>query len=155
MLTESGVDRTVLLNAPSDVTTLPLGAMRTHDGKPRPLLTSVLYAGSVPFELRRVGPRTLEMHVTRGWLSTPLERLARDVGAEPFVVGRVYRLPGLTARVLSVNACGAPTAMHFEFDAALEDPRVLWLRFDGRRAVRWTPPAIGSVEHMPAAATIF
>ena len=59
------------------------------------------------------------------------------------------------ALVLSVNARGAPTAAHFEFDAALEDPRVLWLRFDGRRAVRWTPPVIGSVEHMPAAATIF
>jgi hypothetical protein len=96
------------------VTTLHLGAMRAHNGKPRPLLASVLYAGGGPFELRRVGPRTLEMSVTRGWLSTALKRLTRDVGAEPFVVGRVYRAPGLTARVLSVNARGTPTAMHFE-----------------------------------------
>ena len=119
------------------------------------MFASVLYVGAAAYELRRVGPRTLDMHVRRGWLNTPLERLMRDVDTEPFGVGQVVQLPALTARILAVDTSGAPTAVRFEFVAALNDPGWSWLRFDGRRVVRWTPPQIGAMQAMPGAAVAF
>lgn len=36
----------------------------------------------------------------------------------------------------------------------LGDPRWLWLRFDGRQVVPWTPPPIGDVQQVAAAGSL-
>ena len=138
----------VVLNVPIESSIPSLDAMRQQD---RPRSMRALYVGGAAYDVQRVDDRTLELHVARAWFNSPAERIARDPREEPFEAGDVETTDIFTARVIEVDARGAPLRVRFEFIAPLEDPRFLWLRLDGARALPWTPPNIGEAQRLAAA----
>jgi hypothetical protein len=144
----------VVLNVPAESALASLSAMRQQNNAPVLRSIRALYVGGAAYDVRRVDVRTIDVHVARGWFSNVLERLARDPGEEPFAPGDVETTDNLSARVLQVDARGAPLRVRFQFSTPLDDPRWLWLRFDGARVLPWTPARIGDVQHLGAAGSL-
>lgn len=140
----------VVLNAPIEPTVTSALAERARDGSAMPRSLRALYVGGAAYEVCRIDDHTLDLRVARGCFRTALERLARDPGEQAFAPGDTELTAAFTARVLDVDSRGAPLRVRFSFDSPLDDPRWLWLRLDGKHALPWTPPTIGSTEHLSA-----
>jgi hypothetical protein len=144
----------VVLNIPVETVLASVDAIRRKHNAELPRSLRALYVGGASYDVQRVDAHTIDMQVQRGWFSNVLERLAREPREEPFAAGDLLTTDMLTARVLEVNARGAPLRVRFQFIRPLEDPRWLWLRLDGARVLAWTPPAIGEAQYLGAAGSL-
>jgi len=94
-----------------------------------------------PVVVRRTAVDTVELHssdLLGDWSAT----LVRD-DAQPLRVGETVSVEGMTARVASSAANGHPSSVSFQFDVPLDDPRFLWIAWDGKRFVTMSPPREG------------
>jgi len=129
----------VMVSVPLDILMLYPEAVRRNAGEPWPDHVYTLHAGMDRVEAQRCGPRCLALVPDRGWLPTPLERLARPED-EPFHIGWVQGFDAMTARVTRVTPDGRPEAAAFLFEQPLEQLHLFtWV--DGAVAP-WTPPPI-------------
>jgi len=129
----------VMVSVPLDILMLYPEAVRRNAGEPWPDHVYTLHAGMDRVEAQRCGPRCLALVPDRGWLPSPLERLARSED-EPFHTGWVQGFDAMTARVTRVTPDGRPEAAAFLFEQPLEQLHLFtWL--DGAVAP-WTPPPI-------------
>jgi hypothetical protein len=120
------------------------------EGRPRPRAYWTLSLAPLPPAVTRTGPASLELSLPPGarFLESELEQALRAPG-HPLPVGEAVALPGLTARVLAADA-GGPTRLGFTFDVPLEDPSLVFLRFEGGRLVRAAPPPPGASVQLPS-----
>src|SRR5262245_57109260 len=135
---QAGAGQVVLVNSPVEILT---GYVRTLDTRPRSFHT--LHAGGGDLLLTRVAPDALEVSVPRGWGHTPIERVfgtARDLPH----TGEVRDVREMHVEVLESTGDQHPRRVRFTFPTPLESPDRTWLRWEGQRPVRFTPPPLGA-----------
>jgi hypothetical protein len=145
----------VVLNVAIESAIASVSAMRRQKHAAEPSSLRALYVGGASYDVRRVDARTLDLHVARAWFCNDLERIARDPREEPFSPGDVETTDIFSARVLEVDPHGAPLRVRFQFIEPLDHPRWLWLRSEGTRVLRWTPPRSDDIQHLRAVGTLF
>jgi hypothetical protein len=129
----------VVLSVPFDILMLYPQALRAGAGQPWPDHVYTLHGGMDRLEISRCGPHCLQIEPARGWLATPLDRLARPA-EDRFHPGWIQGFDAMTARVTRVSDDGRPLVAAFLFEQPLEQLHfVAWV--DGR-PTRWHPPAI-------------
>ena len=158
-----GSKQVVVVNAPSPFYFNYLNSLRRFQGLEIPERVRILAPGFFDVELERLDSRTLMVRPKYGFVvpdgfvgdhartAPPFGRvyayqgLARSHGTTPFHVGQTMDLPGLTVRVEEVDGHGMATAARMEFSKPLNDPGVLWLRWDwpAERYVSLQPPPVG------------
>lgn len=144
----------VVLNVAVESAIASVSAMRQQTKATQPRSLRALYVGGAAYDVLRVDDRTLDMHVARAWFSNDIESIARDPRQEPFAVGDVESTDLFSARVLEVDARGAPRRVRFQFSRPLDDAGFLWLRSAGAHVLPWTPPRIAEVQHLGAVGSL-
>jgi hypothetical protein len=145
----TGTSQAIALNVPLEL--LTNAAWSVRHGSEVPL--HQLYAGFSPLKVTRPDARTLELAVEAGWGTRPLERMFTAAQAMP-QLGAERVVAGMHVTVLAVSTDGLPQRVRFEFADALETPSRVWLVWQDRRPVRWTPPAIGTQVEVPPASML-
>ena len=147
---ESVQDRTlVVVNAPADGL-LAYMPMRRHVlGIPHPARLRVLATGLDEVQVLRETPTSLRIRPTAGYWGGPLEQMVRGP-SRPVEQGYTVVLSDLLVEVTDVTADGRAAEAVFRWEVPLEDPSLLWMRWEGRGLVPWRPPPRGTLEHLPA-----
>jgi hypothetical protein len=65
-------------------------------------------------------------------------------------LGERIELPGLTVEITALTADARPAEVRFSFARALEDPALVWLRWEAGVYVPFTLPAVGESVSLPA-----
>jgi hypothetical protein len=142
--------KTVLLvDPPSDLFSMVLIASRLARGMPRPAHVRSLAPVTAALRATRVDARSLLLRPDHGFLEHELERGWRSP-ERPLLAGSVVELPGLAVTVTDSTSDGRPAEALFRFDVPLEDPSLLWLKWDHGRFTAWSPPAVGETTTLPA-----
>ena len=159
----------VMVNAPGGLWGTFLRTMRSTRGLPVPNRVHVLATGMRPLEITRLDARTLRIRPAGGYLAPartppradeepPAVSLAyllqqadlvfRGKG-HPLEPGYTVDLTGLTVEVAATTADGRPREATFRFDAALEDPRLLWRQWTHAGYVPFGLPKVGETLELP------
>jgi hypothetical protein len=77
-------------------------------------------------EVRRVGPRSLQMGFPDGFFPTAFSCFVRSSN-ERFSAGQHFELPCLSVVVESLDAQGDPEQVLYMFPVPLEDPSLRWM----------------------------
>ena len=131
----------VIVNSPTYFLTIPLPIRRALEGKPVPAHFYTLSPNTlapVPIEMKREDDRTLIVTPKAGFP----EFVFRSVH-DPFFVGDIVSLPGMTVEILDVNDAGVPMSVAYRFDAQLEDKSLFFVQMRNLDYERFTPPGIG------------
>ena len=145
----AGVTQAVAVNLPLELLTNAAWSIR--DASTTPL--HQLYAGFSELSAERIDAKTLELSVEDGWCTRPFERLFTTPSSLP-KLGETRSAEGMRATVVEVSADGLPKRVRFQFEDGLESASRVWLAWDGRRPVRWTPPAPGKRVEVPSASRL-
>jgi hypothetical protein len=141
----------VFVTAPEFFSVRIVQLMQRLEGRPLPRLVRAISTEPEPIRVLRSGPRTLDVHYARGLLSKPMtDDLHRDARLT-MPAGTKVKLTGFAVEVLHTTADGRPDDVRFTFDAPLEDPSLVFYRWDEDRFVRFTPPAVGTQVALPGA----
>ncbi len=118
--------------------------------RPAPRRVRALCFGAVPLRIERPDAQTLDLAFGGGLLAAPLQELYR---ARELVmpVGSVVQLRGLRIEVRALTADRRVAAARFRFDAPLEDPRFVFVTWDGSRYRSFRPPPVGGMADLPPA----
>lgn len=137
----------IALTSPDMLTALYAGAVHVtaldHPATRAIRTLAVHTQGSM--RVRRTDMRVLEVSLSEGFLHDAMSQIAR-APSRPSRVGETVAAGSLQVEVLAVGAHGRPTTVRFTFDNLLDDRTLRWVRWEGARFVRWTPPAIGREE---------
>ncbi len=145
------VTQTVILAAaPSDALAGYLPIMRQSRRQPRPAHLYWLATGSTAVTLTRLDARTLRVVPDQGFLFHEVDRMVRSPRVRPFAVGDRVALTGLTLEIEAITADGRPASVLARFALPLEDPSLIWRRWEGLTYVPYQPPAVGDRETLPA-----
>jgi hypothetical protein len=145
----SVVDRTVVVVlAPNEGLVSYFPVIRAVTQRPAPARVRLLATATSPTLVERTGARTLVVTPESGLLSTTAERMLRS-RTVPFAAGDRVELPGMAAQVEAITADGRPQRVRFDFDVDLDDPSLVWLRWDVLGFVPWQPPPVGGKETLP------
>jgi hypothetical protein len=140
----------ILAAAPSDALAGYIPLMRASRGQPRPAHLYWLATASTAVTLERLDARTLRVTPEGGFLRYEVDQMVRSPRVRPFAAGDTVPLSGLTIEVEAVTADGRPASALARFDRPLEDPGLVWLRWERNTYVPYRPPAIGARETLPA-----
>jgi hypothetical protein len=144
-----GTGTTVVVNAP-DALTPSFAAAKRMFLRSRPVardLRLLAVATDGRLILERTGEKTLEVTVTAGFPHEPFSRIFR--GPEGFADHEKIVAGALTVEVLERTDDKRAKRARFTFDMPLEDPSFLWLVWEGKAFVRYTPPAVGQKDDRP------
>jgi hypothetical protein len=131
----------VLINAPSALPVHFQSVMRAYEtGRAGPPV-DLLYAGTEPVFVRRLGAHALELSVASGFLHSPVAGATRDVRQRPFFVGDTLELPRMRVQVLEVRN-GDPIRVRFDLSAAAPEPLIY--AWEGREPRVWRLPEQGA-----------
>jgi hypothetical protein len=100
--------------------------------------------------LERLDARTLRITPELGFLRYEIDQMVRSPRARPFAVGDRIAMPRMTLEIESITGDGRPRSVVAHFALPLEDPALIWLRWEGHTYVPYVPPAIGTRETLPA-----
>ncbi len=142
-------EKTVIaVNPPLDAFMAYIPFVRAVNGTPRPVRQRWLATGVSELEVTRVGPQALEVFAAAGFQATLSERMTR--GADnPLRTGDVVELSDLTITITSTRGGRADRA-RFDFAGPLNSPELVWLVWEDRGFVAFTPPPIGETVRLPA-----
>jgi len=134
----------ILVNTPSDALAGYVPIMRASRGQPRP--AHILWFASATTELTvtRVDDRTLRVEPRMPLLHYDIDQMMRDPRKRPFAAGEHAALHAVTIDVLG------PQTFLAHFAIPLDDPSLVWLRWEGKSYTPYTPPAVGATETLPA-----
>ncbi|MEM7154678.1 MAG: hypothetical protein AAF799_17650 [Myxococcota bacterium] len=136
----------VVVNVPYDILLMHPQAIAAEHGQRWPDHVVPLYAGQGLVTVERVADDTLRLEAPRGWMGSPLNRIARAEGI-PMRVGERVELPTAVIEVVAVNGAGRPTEIRAVFDRPLDSLHwVAWL--DGH-AAPWSAPQLGDRHALP------
>ena len=99
--------------------------------------------------IHRPDARTLLIRPVDGYLGLIYDRLYRNRDY-PMSLGERVELTGLTIEVTALTDDGRPAEAAFRFHIPLEDPSLLWLKWEGGSFVSFTPPSVGETVELPA-----
>jgi len=143
-------EKTVILtNPPNDAFAAYVQIMRQARRQVRPHRLYWLATGTSKVTLTRVDERTLRVAPDGGFLRHEIDQMLRSPDV-PFAVGERIALTGLTIEIESVDR-GRPLTVLARFDRPLEDPSLVWRRWDVVSYAPFTPPRVGASETLPAA----
>lgn len=133
----------VFLNAPVDVYTTSMPAMRISLGGHVPPRTWALTVGPGCVRASREDEHTLLVENDEGFFGYPFGVLYRGPNT-PYRVGDRADTGGFAAEVLRLAPSGLPSAVRFRFEKALDDPVLRWHCYTVSGLESWTPPPIGA-----------
>lgn len=140
----------VVLTTPDMLTPLYAGAVHVtaldHPAS-RAIRTLAVHTQGT-MRVRRTDMRVLEVSLSEGFLHDAMSQVVRGPPWR-FAVGDTVDAGTLHTEVLALGPHGRPTTMRFTFDQFLDDRSLRWVRWEGTRFVRWTPPAIGREVTLP------
>jgi hypothetical protein len=138
----------VVVLAPNEGLVSYFPVIRAVDERPAPQRIRLLASATSPTLVERTGPQTLVVEPQSGLLSTTGERMLRSERI-PFRTGDRVDVPGMTATIESITEDGRPQRVRFDFTVDLDDPSLLWLRWDTLGFTPWTPPRVGARDTLP------
>ncbi len=115
---------------------------------PRPRRMRILSSGGGAVRLSRLDATTLRVRPAEDFLKSAPERMARSL-SRPFHPGDEVALSDVRVRVSEVTADGRPAQAEFFFDVPLEDPSLLWMRWQRDALAPYSPPAVGESHVLP------
>lgn len=139
----------VLVNPPADAFAGYLPMMRAASGRVLPGRLRWLTTAASAATIERLDDRTLAASLEDGFLSLASERMQRSA-RNPMPVGYTVHLGGMTVVVTAVTSDARPKSIRATFDAPLEDPALLFLRWTRDGYVPFAIPAIGERVTLPA-----
>ncbi len=143
-------DKTVILvTAPGDPFVGYLLLTRASRNLPRPEALRWLATGLTEVTIERLDAHTLRVSPDGGFVQFQLDQMLRDP-ALAFAPGQEVSLTGMHVRVESLTPDGRPQSVIIRFARALEDPTLVWLRWQDAGLVPYAPPAVGDREVLPA-----
>jgi hypothetical protein len=142
--------RTVIIaTTPSDALAAYIPITRLSRNQPRPPHLYWLTTATTAVTFERVDERTLRITPSEGFLRHGVDQMTRSARARRFTIGERVPLSGLVIEIETVTPDGRPNSVLARFSVPLEDPSLMWLRFEGKAYVAYRPPAIGSRETLP------
>jgi hypothetical protein len=143
--------KTVLIvNTPSDALAAYIQIMRASRRLERPAHVYWLATATTAVRVERTDDRTLRVTPDGGALRFDIDRMMRTPRSRPFHAGDRVALTNVTVEVSRVTPDGRPAELLAHFAIPLDDPSLVWLRWDGKTYAGYTPPAIGKREMLPA-----
>lgn len=139
----------VLVNGPSAFHGGYLPIRRANDGNTIPRHTRVISPSQAAVAIHRPDARTLVIRPEDGYLHLLYDRLYRSRDC-PMSLGERIKLTGLTVEVMALTDDDRPAEASFHFHVPLEDPSLLWLKWEGGSFVQFTPPGVGETVILPA-----
>jgi hypothetical protein len=137
------VEKTVVLvNPPSDAHAGYIAFRRAADGVPRPACIRWLATGLTDVTLERLDAHTLRVRQQGGFQQAQSEQLLRSP-RHPLRVGERVELRGFSVEITEQMPDGRPLEVRVRFEQPLEDPRYLWLVWEGRGFVPFSLPKPG------------
>lgn len=132
----------VLLNPALDPLASYLPLYQQATGRPRPAHLLWLAPGARDLEVRTLDPHRLELRPQGGFVQSASERMLRrpETGPE---LGSTIALPGSRITVNEVTEDGRPRSVVVEFELPLNNPQLLFLRWDGAGYAPFNPPPAG------------
>jgi hypothetical protein len=149
-LPRDGAHGVLLVNGPAHLPVFFQRLMRERAGVQTVPFIDMLYAGASTVEVRRSGPRTLELDVEQGYLSTIIERHANDLSKHPFQVGQTIDTDRLHITLLETTANGAPKKVRFDLGFDPDSGEVLPMVWEGHTVRPWRVPALGESVQLAA-----
>jgi hypothetical protein len=139
----------ILVNPPHEGFGSQLSSTREVRGEAEPAHLYELAAVATDLAVTRVDERSLRIRPGGGFFEHDAERFFRSAD-RPLHRGAEVRLSRMTVTVTDETPDGRPAEALFRFDAPLEDPSFVWMRWARRGYVEWEPPAIGETVHLRA-----
>ncbi len=141
----------VIVNAPEYLSYVSqAGSVLVLNGREMPRSVRGLAVGPSAVTVRRVDESTLDLSLAGGYLGGPFGALFND-SLEPFAVGALFTVPGMTATILTRTPTGEPATVRFRFDQPLESPSRRWVQYRDGGFVTFVAPAVGESLELPAA----
>lgn len=138
----------VIASAPVDGTVAYMPIVRAAEGLPGPRRLRLLASGTAGVQVTRLDEFTLRLRPQGGFCATEIERMLRS-RSQPMAVGYTVKLSDLQVRVTEVTADGRAAEAEFRFAVPLEDPSLLWVRWEGDSLVAYQPPRVGESVALP------
>jgi len=143
-------DKTVvIITTPSDALAGYIPIMRQSRGLPRPAHLLWLATGTTTVSVSRVDATSLRITATDGLLRHEIDQMMRNPRVHPFAAGDRVSLPTVTLVIEAVTPDGRPTHVLAQFAVPLEDPSLIWRRWEGKTYVPYQPLAVGATEVYP------
>jgi hypothetical protein len=105
----------------------------------------------LPMTITRIDERTVDIEYKQGLLRTLPGHLLRG-RSHPMHVSQRIELSGMSVEVLALADDYQPSRARFTFAVPLDDPSLLWLRWEDAKKgfVPYTPPAVDEAEILPS-----
>jgi hypothetical protein len=140
----------IAVNPPSDALAGYIQIMRESRGQPRPAHLVWFATATTAVSITRVDDRTLRIEPRNGLLQYEIDQMMRDPRTGPFATGQTFTVGSVTFEIVAVTTDHRPLAMLARFAIPLDDPSLVWLRWEGKTYAPYTPPAIGNADTLPA-----
>lgn len=140
----------VIVNTPSDALAAYVQIMRVSRGQPRPAHVLWFATATTDVTIERVSDRTLRISPRDGAMRHNVDQMMRSPRTAPFAAGDTFALPDLRVEISSVTPDHHPLEMLAHFAIPLDDPSLVWLRWEGKSYAPYTPPPVGAKETLPA-----
>ncbi len=138
------LDKTVVLvNPPTELFAVYMGAGRDATHTPRPRHVRILSPGTAELELRRIDAHTVDVRCHRGFLEHFWDRGLRAEN-KPFVLGTIAELSDVTISITELTDDDRPANVRFRFTVPLEHPTLVWLQWQRDGFVPFSVPAVGT-----------
>ncbi len=139
----------VVVSAPSDGLVAYAPILRAAQGLPWPKHLRLLATGVGEMRVTRLDAFTLRVRPAAGFYGSEIERMVRGL-SEPMAPGYRVTLSDMQVTVTAVTADGRAAEAEFRFALPLEDPSLLWTRWEGGALVAYDPPQPGQTQIIPA-----
>ena len=142
-------DKTVVIvAAPVDGLVSYVPIWRAARGVPRPRRLRLLTTGTAAVQVTRLDAFTLRLRPEAGFYGTEIERMLRSL-SQPVVPGYSVSLSDMRVTVTEVTRDGRAAEAEFRFAVPLEDPSLIWMRWEGDALVAYDPPPPGTSRPTP------
>ncbi len=147
--TDAVRDKTVVIvSAPVDGLVAYTPIRRAARGMPRPKRLRLLATGTAEVRVTRLDAFTLRLRPEAGFYGAEIERMVRSL-SQPMAPGYTVRLSDMEVTVTAVTQDGRAAEAEFRFALPLEDPSLIWMRWEGDSLVAYEPPPPGESRTLP------
>ncbi|MFN0252530.1 MAG: hypothetical protein ACKV2T_36975 [Kofleriaceae bacterium] len=140
----------IAVNPPSDALAGYIQYTRASRGQPRPAHLVWFATAATEVSIERTDDRTLRIAPRNGLLHYEVDQMVRDPRTRPFTKGETYSVANITFEIVAETPDHRPLVMLARFAIPLDDPSLVWLRWAGTTYAPYSPPAIGTVDTLPA-----
>jgi hypothetical protein len=139
----------VVLRGPDALSAGAVPALRALEGRPSPAHVRVLSVEPGGFEVRRVGPQSVELVRPEGFGENPSVELLGPSWGEAWAAGR-WEVEGLRVEVVAraPDASAAPTRLRFAWSTPWA--RLRWVVWTDEGWAELEPPQVGGAAQVPA-----